>query len=112
MPHVQDVLIAIGFFTAAFGIVYVLVTARNRERLAMIDKGINPLEHKKESSNLPGLLRWALFLIGIGSGVFIGSVLEATTSIQEEAAYFGSIIFFGGSGLLLAFLIIRNKSIE
>ena len=46
--------------------------------------------------------------LGIGFGLFIGSLLETYTSIQEEPAYFASALFFGGVGLFIAFLIAKK----
>ena len=110
---VNDILISLGVFAAIFGIVYVAVTAKNRERLAMIDKGMNPFENRKpRSSNTNSLLKWSLLIIGLGLGVFFGSLLDTTTAIAEEASYFGSILFFGGAGLLLAFLISKKNPAE
>ncbi len=108
----EDIFISLGVFAAAFGIVYVAVTAKNRERLAMIDKGINPFEHKKVKSNTYVLLKWSMLIIGLGLGVFIGSLFASYTTLQDEAAYFGSILLFGGMGLLIAFLMSKKKSIE
>lgn len=58
--------------------------------------------------NSYGILKWALLLVGIGFGLFVGSLLEAYTSISEEAAYFGAALFFGGAGLFAAFLIAKK----
>ncbi|MFC2129338.1 DUF6249 domain-containing protein [Bacteroidota bacterium] len=110
---VNDILISLGVFAACFGIVYVAVTAKNRERLAMIAKDMNPFEHKKQrSSNTYALLKWSLLIIGLGFGVFIGSLFDNYTSLPPEAGYFGAILFFGGLGLLLAFLLSKKKEIE
>ena len=106
---VSDILIATGVFAAVFGIVYVAVTAKNRERLAMIERDMNPFEHRKTRSNGHGLLKWSLLIIGLGFGVFIGSLFDNYTTLPAEAGYFGSILFFGGAGLLLAFLISKKQ---
>lgn len=102
----EDVIIPIVFFAALFGIIYVFVTARNKERMSMIEKGINPKDFLQSTGpNVYGILKWALLLVGLGLGLFIGSLLETYTEIQEEPAYFASALFFGGMGLVLAFLI-------
>jgi hypothetical protein len=108
----QDVFIVVAIFGALFGITYVVITARNRERLAMIEKGINPLEHKPKPNNTSALLKWALLIIGLGFGFFVGSLLENYTTIQEVAAYFSSVFFFGGLGLLTAYLIEKKSKTE
>jgi FtsH-binding integral membrane protein len=105
----DDFLIVLVIFAAIFGIVFVVAQARNRERMAMIEKGVSPKDFMTDRRpNSYGILKWALLLVGIGFGLFIGSVLETYTSIQEEPAYFASALFFGGAGLFAAFLIARN----
>lgn len=104
----EDIFISLAVFGSIFGIVFVVITARNRERLSMIEKGINPLEYRSKSNN-GGLLKWALLIVGLGLGFFVGSVIENYTTIQEEPAYFGSVLFFGGLGLLVAYLMERKN---
>lgn len=105
----NDFLIVLVIFAAVFGIVFVIASARNRERMAMIEKGVNPKDFLTERRpNSYGIVKWALLLAGVGFGLFIGSLLETYTSIQEEPAYFASALFFGGVGLFIAFLIAKN----
>ena len=104
-----EILVPIGIFAAIFGIVYVVVTARNRERMAMIEKGVDPKDFLTEKkSNVYGILKWGLLLVGVGLGLFLGSILETYTDIQEEPAYFACALLFGGLGLVLAFFITRK----
>ena len=61
----------VSFFACIFGIYY-LTTRKN---LAMIEKGMNP----KEFANRPAPyknLKWALLLIGAGSGLFLAYLLD------------------------------------
>ena len=105
----EDILIPLVVFVAIFGIVGVVVSARNRERMAMIEKGVSPKDFLTERRpNSYGIVKWALLLAGIGFGLFIGSLLETYTSIPVEPAYFASAFFFGGAGLFAAFLIAKN----
>jgi hypothetical protein len=106
----QETLIVLIIFAALFGIVFVAVSSRNRERMSMIEKGVNPKDFMKPASgpNVYGILKWALLLVGLGLGLFLGSILETYTAIPEEPAYFAAALFFGGMGLVLAFLIEKN----
>ena len=107
--HNGEILIPIILFIAIFGIVYVVVAARNRERMAMIEKGVSPQDFMTTSRSNPyGILKWAMLLVGVGLGLFLGSLLEAYTTIDEEPAYFACALFFGGLGLAVAFVITRN----
>jgi len=103
----EDILVPIGAFALTFGIIYLIVTARNRERMAMIEKGINPKDFLSKP-HAHSILKWALFLIGVGVGIFIGSLLDSYTTLQDEAVYFAPIMLFGGLGLLGAFLIAKR----
>ena len=113
----EDVFIVLIIFAALFGIVFVIATARNRERMAMIEKGMTPKDFKGGNSaesianrrpNSYGILKWALLLVGIGFGLFIGSLLETYTSLSDVTSYFAAALFFGGAGLFAAFLIAKN----
>ena len=104
----EEIFIPLIIFAAIFGIVFVVVSARNKERMAMIEKDVNPKDFISGRPSAYGILKWALLLIGLGFGVFIGSLLETYTQIQEEPAYFAATLFFGGVGLVLAFLITKS----
>jgi len=103
-----EILVPIAVFAAIFGIIFVVVTARNRERMAMIEKGVNPKDFLSGRPNTYSVLKWALLLVGLGLGLFIGSLLDTYTQIPEEPAYFASALFFGGLGLVVAFLITKK----
>jgi hypothetical protein len=105
----EDVLIPLVVFAALFGIIFVIVSARNRERMAMIEKGVNPQDFMTtKKPSIYGILKWALLLVGIGLGLFLGSLLETYTEVPEEPAYFACALFFGGLGLATAFLITKK----
>ena len=108
--HSGEILIPLIIFAAIFGIVFVIVSARNRERMAMIEKDVNPKDFMSGPSkpNPYGILKWAMLLVGLGFGLFIGSLLDTYTAIAEEPAYFASSLFFGGLGLVVAFLISKR----
>jgi hypothetical protein len=90
-----------------FGIVYL----RNRERMAMIERGMDPRLNKPKSSGYNTYtLTSGLLLIGAGIGLFFAYLLDHTVfkSFTEEdnpAIYFALIAIFGGSGLFLAHTI-------
>jgi hypothetical protein len=103
-----EILVPLGSLAAVFGIVFVVYTARNRERMAMIEKGVNPKDFMSGKPNVYSLLKWALLLVGVGLGLFLGSLLETYTELSEEPAYFACALFFGGLGLAVAFIISKK----
>jgi hypothetical protein len=107
----QETLIPIAFFLAVFGILYVYFTTRNRERMAMIDKGADPaLFQRKQSGSKGSSIKAGLFLVGVAMGILMGNVLEVTTSLDEEVAYFSMIFLFSGASLVIYYLFIERKA--
>jgi len=95
------ILIPLAFFAMVFGVVYIIVTARNRERLTLIEKGADPkLFESVKKTSTGGILKWGLLLVGIGLGTFFAMLL--VQSGFEEGAYPAMICLFGGAGLIVA----------
>ena len=106
------VLIPFAFFLLVFASLYVHLTTRNKERLAMIEKGVNPeiFKTKAEPDSGYGNFKVGLFLIGIGIGIVAGYFLSES-GMDETAAYFSMIFLFGGIGLVISFLL-QKKNLE
>jgi len=82
--------------------------AKNKERLAFIEKGMDPglldkpAKLDKSSKNYADVaLFWGLLLSGIGSGAFIGYLVSYTTGLNGAITINALAILFGGLGLLL-----------
>ncbi len=104
-PAVIGVMIPI---VSVIGIVTMVIFIRyyaNVERMAMIEKGLNPyLNQPKQRLNPSVTLRFALLSIGAGLGILFANVLINTTGIIEEVAFFSMILIFGGLGLLASYI--------
>lgn len=96
----------IGIIGAIFIVIY-LRKFQNIERMAIIDKGLDPALFKVERS-VAGTLRAALLLIGAGVGLLLGYWLDETFNMQE-VAYFSMLFIFGGLGLGIAYMIEEKK---
>jgi hypothetical protein len=94
------------------GVVTMIIYLRkyeNEERMAMIDKGVDPqFFHNKRSRNTSGPLRASLLLIGAGVGLLLGHVLDDNFHM-EEVAYFSMLFICGGIGLGLSYIIEERK---
>ncbi len=105
----------IALFATVFGIMYVFYTTRNKERLALIDKGADASLFNT-GKDAKGLINWNKFtlkigmlLVGIGLGVIAGAILESAGAFpSEEAGYFSMILIFGGLSLVLFYLFDRK----
>ncbi|WP_316802329.1 DUF6249 domain-containing protein [Pedobacter nototheniae] len=105
-------LVAITMFLGAFAMVFGIRYLSNKEKMAMIERGIDP--GMSRSAPKPFLsLKFGLLLIGIGLGLIValftvrsvfGPELEYDQKGQAVAVYFGSIGIFGGLGLVLSYV--------
>jgi len=100
----QPIIITLG----AFVMVVYIRKFENIERMAIIDKGLDPKLFRKDKTETSAVLRWALLLIGAGLGLFVGYFLDELFHM-DEAGYFSMLMIFGGLGLLLAYTIEEKK---
>jgi hypothetical protein len=107
------ILVPIAMFAMIFGIVYLA----KRERLAMIERGMDPRRYKPQSAPFQNL-KWGLLLIGAGTGLFLAYLLDHTLfnnvgrgfdNDANVAIYFALIAIFGGIGLFLSYRIEKKE---
>ncbi|GAA4460889.1 hypothetical protein GCM10023093_04540 [Nemorincola caseinilytica] len=104
-----------------FGIVYV----RNKENMALIERGINPRISDPRPRHFVNL-KWGLLLAGAGLGLLIAYFIDINTTVwvttpngeryqqDNPAIYFSLIAIGGGIGLVLSYFIEKRhwKEIE
>ena len=103
-------------FGTIFGIFYLYFSTRNKERLALIEKGIDAsifIKGRKETAPIWKvlILNLALLLMGIGLGVFIASILEQYTTLGEPI-YPATVFFMAGTGLFIGFKMTKDLDKE
>jgi hypothetical protein len=113
----EELLIPISFFLAAFGMVYLYLSTRNKERLALIEKGADAsifMRGKQHTAPIwkVVILNLALLLMGIGIGIFIASILHYNLGVDEDVAYPGTIFLMAGIGLFVGFTMTKNLDKE
>jgi hypothetical protein len=112
-----EILIPISMFLALFGVVYLYLSTRNKERLALIEKGADATIFMKGRSQTAPIwkvliLNLALLLMGIGLGTFLASLLDNYTSLDQDAVYPATIFFMAGVGLFVGFNMTKNLDKE
>lgn len=105
-----SILIPISLFTAIFGIVYLFLSTRNKERLALIEKGADANIFNKNGNSFQKtiILNLALLFIGIGAGVFIALLLATYTSLDKDALYPAMIFLMAGISLFIGFKMTKS----
>lgn len=106
----------ISLFVVVFGIFYLFFSTRNKERLALIEKGAEASIFLKGRSGGASLF-WKIFLlnlsvllISIGLAVFVASFMVHSLGMYEEVAYPGTIFLMAGIGLFVGFTMTKKLS--
>ena len=104
----RDFLVSLAAFATLFGIVYIVVITRYRERMSMIEKGIDPLIFRSKDRGSFNTLKFGMLSMGIACGLLMGNVLYTSDAIERAPAFFSMIFLFGGLSLILNFFIERK----
>lgn len=106
------IIISVAFFATVFGVVYVAVSASNKEKLALIDKGLDAgILHYKKTNPTHGrynALKFGILLIGLAIGLLLGNLLESYSGLEDVVAYFSMILLFGGIALVVYYLLMKK----
>ena len=94
-------------FGVVFGIFYLYYSTRNKERLALIEKGadasiFNLGKKRAGSSWKVVIINFAFLLMGIGVGTLIGTIIDEYTTLGEGAIA-GVIFIMAGLGLYVGY---------
>ena len=108
----EGIFVPLIFFAAVFGIFYIYITARNKERLSMIEKGVDASMFTRKRKYYAMTLKVGMLLVGIALGILIGSIIDQYTMLQEEVGYFSMIFLFGGLALIINALMEKKDSNE
>jgi len=106
----EEVLIPISFFATVILVLYLFFSTRNKERMALIEKGADASLFKAKSKPFQ-TLKWGMFTVGIGLGILFGNIIAVNTSLAEETAYFSMIFLFAGASLIISHLL-EKKNIK
>ena len=105
-------------FGIIFGIFYLHYSTRNKERLALIEKGADAsifVKGKREHAAPIWkvlTLNIALLLMGIGIGIFIAAILHYNLGVDKDVAYPGTIFLMAGIGLFTGFTMSKKLDKE
>lgn len=100
-------------FGVIFGIFYLFISARNKERLALIEKGADASIFYSNNRKVTPMwkviiINLATLLMGIGLGIFIAAILHYNLGVDEDVAYPGTIFLMAGIGLFSGFYFTKK----
>lgn len=109
-----SILVPLGSFAMIVLIIWIVfkfvVRSRemiNKERMALIEKGVYDFPLEKAGINLHKYLLWGFVLLGFGIAFIIGSFI-----MDEDMIIAGLIFSFPGLGILLFYKIQSKKEKE
>jgi hypothetical protein len=105
----EGVFVPLGFFAMIVALVY--LRQRRRERLLLIEKGMDAKSLETPVSPLV-TLKWGIVLAALGLGMLIANALARTVYFRTEEAYFAMLFLFGGASLLIFHFIARKQKTD
>ena len=89
---------------------YIVMTTRHKERMSLIEKGLDPKDYLKDRF-LPNALRAGMLFLGIGAGFLAAFIFDEfiMTTNENPAIYPGMILVFGGLAQVWFYNIYKNK---
>ena len=111
----MEVAIMAIIFGSIFGVFYLFISSRNKERLALIEKGADAsifnIGKRAGSSWKVIIINLAFLLMGIGLGVLIANLLVTYSNLDEDSVYPALIFGMAGLGLYIGY-IQTKKALE
>ena len=110
---IYELLTVLTVFASIFGIFYVWISTRNKERMALIEKGADAslfATKKKSFSNIT--LKIGMLAVGIGLGILAGSLIANYTTLRPQVAFPSMIFLFGGLFLVGNAILEKNNKTE
>ena len=90
-------MLGIGLCFMALFIIYRAIQLKNKVKLALIEKGMDPsLAESNPKPNKENNLKNGLILIGVSAGVISGYLLNLTLNIPNFVSYSTMILLFCG----------------
>ena len=101
MGMITGIIMTLGFFIAIVLSIKYVTAAKNKEKMALIDKGVDLSEIYQKKDYRNATLKGGMFLVGIALGLFIGYFMTEITNINLVVSYFSMILLFGGASLII-----------
>ena len=115
----EGVIVFMMLCATVYGIVYLQTNTRHRERMDMLDKGIDPklifgnTPNTKSTKNrllfyLLFFLKIGMILIGVGVGFLVASYLHFVLGMKQEISIAASVTLSIGLSLVVFYLLGRR----
>jgi hypothetical protein len=104
----RDAIVSITLFAAIFGMVYIYIMTRHRERMAILEKNLTvPPFPVTNFNNIT--LKSGMLLVGLAIGFLVLFVLEQC-GIHSDLISVAMVCLFGGLSLIASYLMVEKKN--
>ena len=108
MDDLKHIIITLGAFGSIFGIIYVFLMTRYKERMAMIERNVDASLFVSKDNSISPTLKFGMLFVGIALGILVGNLLMDYYNMWKGTAFMSMIFLFGGISLILNFIIERK----
>ena len=103
----EGVIVSLGSFAMIYGIVHLNI--RKRERLMLIQAGLDPALFEKNAKPALTAAKLGMLLVAVGLGILLANIIVKFNLMDREAAYFSLVFLFGGISLLVSYFLERKQ---
>lgn len=106
-----EVIVPVTIFVCTTALVFGLRYMSNKEKMAMIERGLEPGSARASAPKPFISLKFGLLLVGLGLGLLIALFTVRATGLDDDegvAVYFGFLSICGGLGLILSYVVEKN----
>lgn len=103
---VVEILVPFIVFSTIFGVLYTYLMTRNKERLAMIEKGADPSIFTQRKTRIG--MKIGLLAMGIAVGVLMGQLIQHLTSMDQKPATLSMVFLWAGAALVVEHFIAKK----
>ncbi len=108
----EEILIPISLFGSLFGVLYLYFMTRNKERMALIEKGASAELFNKPNNTSQWNLKLGIMAIGVGIGIVIANIFVSIGLLAEQVAFPSMIFIFAGIGLVASYYLTEGSKKE